>query len=329
MKSFLSILKITLLVALLIGVAIGYLFFRVWQKNERPTASDLKWSEEQIILGHQSTLDLTITAPWHRELTSASPGSYPNFLIPLPDEATLTRGSLNLSGQRDWKLSVPFVATDTKPVEGLTSSFPVKSTKRISPNSVNVTLPNLSIILPEDVPTEPNSPGQFLTEDKPKEDPKTNPVDDPKKSPWLWALLALFLIPLIIYFLKRTGVIKTTPPWEKALARLDQLNPNTEPVTFYSKLTDILKQYTSDRYSVRGRSKTSAEFIQIVRNHPDIPNNKIEDLPAFARLADSVKFADHIPHATEAPKSLELIRSFVNDTTPAPDPESQPSPKNA
>jgi len=322
MKSFFSILKIILLVVLLVGLAFGYLFFRVWQKNERPTASNISWGDQEILLGHQSTLNFTITTPWHRELVTASPSAYPDFLVPLPDKATLVRRGLNFSGEREWVLSVPFVATDIKSIDGLTATFPVKSTKRISPNSVTVALPELKIISPSGIPEEPHNPQSFLTEEKPPEEPSVVSENESKKSPWLWAFLALLLIPLVIYVLKRTGVIKSTPPWEKALSKLDQLDTKAEPVAFYSKLTDILKQYTSERYSVRARAKTSAEFIRTLEDLPHVPDQYLTELPSFAKLADAVKFADHVPHATEAPKSLELLRSFVNATTPEPNSDS-------
>ena len=318
MKAFFTILKFALLAALLIGLAFGYIFFRVWQKNERPTIESNSWDKEQILLGHDATLRVSITAPWHREITRPTPFAHPEFLAPVPGEATIKKGSLNLKGKRTWELRVPFVATDTKSLKGLTATFPLKTPKRISPNSVTLTLPPLSIVTPDEIPENPHNPEAFLTEEKPKEKPKKNSEEKAETKRWYWVLAALLFIPAIIYLLRRTGVLKTTPPWEKALSKLDQLDPTTQPVTFYSKLTDILKQYTSERFSVRGRSKTSAEFIQILRNHPQIPKDNLDDLSSFANLADAVKFADHTPNDTEAQTSLDLIRSFVTATTPEP-----------
>ena len=322
MKPTLTILKFVLLAALLIGLAIGFLFFRVWQKNERPTLTETAWQNDQVTLGHDVILDLTISAPWHRDITTPSPNTYPPFLTPVPNKATLTKGALSLSGLRSWNLQVAFVATDTKSLNGLTASFPVKSTKRISPNSVTFPLPPLTIIAPSQLPETPHNPQDFLTEDKPKPEPQIAAKNEAGTSPWLWALLSLLLIPVVIVLLKRTGVLKTTPPWEKALKKLDQLDPQAQPTAFYSKLTDILKQYTSERFSVRARSKTSAEFIQIFRNHPQLPTDNLDDLSAFANLADAVKFADHIPPGTQSATSRELIRAFVNSTIPQPSSDS-------
>ncbi len=318
MKSFLTALKFTLLAILLIGLAFGFIFFRVWQKNERPEITESSWTESEILLGHSSTLELTIQAPWHRNIRSASPLNHPDFLLPVTDKAIFTKGSLSLLGNRNWTLSIPFVATDAKPIKGLTASFPIETTKRISPNSVNLALPPLTIILPEEIPETPRDPDAFLTEDEPKDIVKVDPQATTDWEKWRWPLLAILIIP-VIYLLKLSGIIKTTPPWEKALGKLDQLDPQTQPVSFYSKLTDILKQYTSERYSVRASAKTSAEFLQILRNHPRIPNEFLNELVSFAHLADDVKFADHTPDSAEASKSLTLVRSFVKSTTPDPD----------
>ena len=323
MKTFLPVLKFTLLAALLIGLTFGYLFFRVWQKNESPTLAKSSWSATDVLLGHAATLTLKVDAPWHREIEDAAPFSHPDFLAPVPDKATVTKGALSFTGTRTWTLTVPFVATDTKSLEGLTATFPIKSTKRISPTSITATLPALTITTPNALPETPRIPETFLTESKPPEDPAAQADSDKPTRTWLWVLLALLLIPVIIYSLKRAGLIKTTPPWEKALGSLAKLDPTTEPIAFYSKLTDILRQYTADRFNVRARSKTSAEFLAVLRNHPQIPKQDLDQLTSFANLADAVKFADHLPDPTKAPQSLELIRTFVTNTTPVQEEKEQ------
>jgi len=316
MKSFLTILKYTALTILLVAMVFGFLFFRTWQKNDRPTVLESRWDKTEILLGHSSSLNLTIKVPWHRELINARPSASPDFLAPVSRLGTIEKGALNLTGQRTWYLSMPFVATDTKSLDGLTASFPIKATKRISPTTVNVELPPLAIILPTDLPDAPQNPEIFLTEDEPDR-LTTATILGPKRKPWWpWALGAVALALLIFYLLRRTGVIKSTPAWEKALGRLDKLPTDTPPAIFFSKLTDILKGYTSDRYSVRARAKTSAEFIQVLQELPAIPNEYLTELPPFARLADGVKFADQIPAEGEASRSLELVRSFVKATIP-------------
>ena len=317
MKSWFTVLKIALLAVFLLGVTLGYLFFRVWQKNERPKVVSSSWTKTEILLGHASTLILEIETPWHRKVIPF-PQSHPESLVPVLDQAELVEGSLNPLGTKNWTIRIPFVATNTTDLQSATASFPLKKTKRISPTTINLNLPPLRIITPEKIPENPRIPEGFLTEQEPKKilleepGPPENHINR-----WIWALGIFALIILVVYLLKRSGIIKTTPPWEKALANLSKLDPQDSPVSFYSKLTDILKKYTSERFSFRGRSKTSAEFLQILKNHSLIPNQHLGQLESFAHLSDQVKFADHIPDSEKAPESLELIKTFVNDTTPS------------
>lgn len=317
MKSLFTVLKIALLAVFLLGVTLGYLFFRVWQKNERPKVVSSSWTKTEILLGHASTLTLKIETPWHRKVIPF-PQTHPESLVPVLDQAELVEGSLSPLGTKNWTIRIPFVATNITDLESATASFPLKKTKRISPTTINLNLPPLRIITPEKIPENPRIPEDFLTEQEPKKILLEEP-GPPKNhiNRWIWALGVFALIILVVYLLKRSGIIKTTPPWEKALANLSKLDPQDSPVSFYSKLTDILKKYTSERFSFRGRSKTSAEFLQILKNHSLIPNQHLGQLESFAHLSDQVKFADHVPDSEKAPESLELIKTFVNDTTPS------------
>lgn len=317
MKSLFTVLKIALLAVFLLGVTLGYLFFRVWQKNERPKVVSSSWTKTEILLGHASTLTLEIETPWHRKVIPF-PQTHPESLVPVLDQAELVEGSLSPLGTKNWTIRIPFVATNITDLESATASFPLKKTKRISPTTINLNLPPLRIITPEKIPENPRIPEDFLTEQEPKKILLEEP-GPPKNhiNRWIWALGVFVLIILVVYLLKRSGIIKTTPPWEKALANLSKLDPQDSPVSFYSKLTDILKKYTSERFSFRGRSKTSAEFLQILKNHSLIPNQHLGQLESFAHLSDQVKFADHIPDSEKAPESLELIKTFINDTTPS------------
>jgi len=134
MKSFFTVLKITLLVVFLLGLTFGYLFFRVWQKNERPKVVSSSWTETEILLGHASNLTLEIEMPWHRKVIPF-PQSYPESLIPVLNEAELTEGSLSPLGTKIWTIRIPFVATNTTDLKSATASFPLKKTKRISPST--------------------------------------------------------------------------------------------------------------------------------------------------------------------------------------------------
>ncbi len=320
MKLSLNILKYLLLAVLVVAIGFGYLFFRVWQKNERPTITSLKWNQPEVTLAHGVQLTVKITAPWHREISTASPTSLPPALTPLPNQGKIKRGKLQLNGKRNWTLTIPIVTTKPEQIEGEAITFPIKSTKRISPNYTSASLPALKINLPEEIPNYPNTPSDFLGEQPPPPPPEESPSSAPESrglSAWWFALVPVAGL-ITFFLLRRFGIIKTTPAWVKALEKLDNLKTESPPKVFYSALTDILKEYVSGRYSVRARTKTTSEFLETIQEFSDIPAQQLQNLPQFAHLADEVKFADLIPDSENAPKSIDLIRSFINSTTPDP-----------
>jgi hypothetical protein len=200
MKSWFTVLKIALLAVFLLGVTLGYLFFRVWQKNERPKVVSSSWTKTEILLGHASTLTLEIETPWHRKVIPF-PQSHPESLVPVLDQAELVEGSLNPLGTKNWTIRIPFVATNTTDLQSATASFPLKKTKRISPTTINLNLPPLRIITPEKIPENPRIPEGFLTEQEPRKILLEEP-DPPKNhiNRWIWALGVFALIILVGLF---------------------------------------------------------------------------------------------------------------------------------
>jgi len=325
MKSFLKILKYLLLTVLIVGLIFAVIFFRVWQSNERPTLVKATWDESEVLLGHSRDLSITISAPWHREVITARPVGHPDFLLPVKEKYLFAKGGLDFSGHRLWHYRIPLVATDTTSTEGKTITLPIKRTGRIGPNSVTIPLPELTINLPGSIPPDPENPQEFLNEEPPPSEEVTDSVIPESQSSY-WPIIAIILVlaGAIVFLIRRQKAVDTTPPWERALSKLDQLAPNdTAPEKFFSQLTDILKQYTAERYLVPARAKTSSEFIRDLKRLSDIPDEHLDKLPPLARLADGVKFAGATPDNDEAPRSQELVRSFVVDTTPKPDSESE------
>ena len=325
MTAVLKIVKYLLLTVLIVGMVFAFIFFRVWQKNERPTVVSASWDQSEVMLGHSRSLSVTIRAPWHREITTARPVGHPDFLPPVKNQHQFVKGDLDLTGHRLWHYSIPFVATDTESLEGRTVTLPVSNrSKRVGPNSVTIPVPELTINVPGTIPADPTNPQDFLNEDPPPEDQVAGVVI-PDGKRLFWPILAAILVTLaIIYFVVREKIAQAaTPPWERALDKLDKLAPdNVAPEKFFSQLTDILKQYTAERYLVPARAKTSSEFIRDLKKLSDIPDEHLDKLPPLARLADGVKFAGLTPEEEDAPRSHDLVRSFVVDTTPQPTTES-------
>lgn len=316
MKSPLSVLKYLLLALFLLGIVFGFIFFRVWQENERPTATEISWTKSEILLGQSNLLEMEISAPWHRSFTNPKPLGSAEGLVTVTQDIEVQKGSLKPNGHRTWTVRLPFVPVQPGLLEGRSISLPIARTDRISPTTVNATLPPLQVQLPENLPENLNDPQKFLTTAPPETISDRDSSSSARSYWWLWVLIALAILGLIFLFLKKTGLIQTTPPWEKALARLDKVSATAPPKTTYTKLSDILRDYVSDRYDLRARTKTTTEFLNTIKFSPDFPSDHLNELTAFANFSDEVKFADQIPEEGQADKSIQMLREFVRSTIP-------------
>lgn len=318
MKAFWNITKFILLAALLIGAFFGYRFFNIWRENDRPVVRSVAWEKSETSLGGSATLLVTLQVPWHRELLTATPSSHPDTLLPVSRNAIFKKGKLTLSGAREWKLRIPFVATDTELLEGQAISIRLKQQKRVSPGSVNVPLPNLAVTTPKEVPRDPINPKNFLQpEEPPLPQTKNTAFTEENSFPWWMIALALLLIIVVtIFALKKATQTEATPPWERALGKLDRLDITQNPTSVVASLTDILKDYTSERYNIAANTKTTSEYLAVVKTIPDLTADEITELPWLARLADAAKFAGRAPGEETPPRALNIVREFVENTTP-------------
>jgi len=317
MKRYLPALKITALVLLLAGVTVGYFFFSTWQKNARPEVIETRWENSSVTLGHSAFLHVTLKAPWHRELLAKPPANTPSFLAPLPEGATLVRGRAGFTGKRRWQVTVPVVPTDNKTVEGLSLNLRLKPSNRPSSNSVTVPLPALEILIPGNLPKLVNNPLTFLTDETEKTETRS-PVMTQEGLPWIFIIaIALALGAMVFFYLRnQTGRLPLLA-WERALGDLTDLESSgLEPDAFFSRLTDILKSYTSERFNIQASAQTSSEFLRSVENLEEMAEVKAMDLPWLARLADEVKFAGADPQEKEPADALSLVRRFITQTKP-------------
>ncbi len=319
MNQSLKIIKIIGLVLFLVGATIAFLFFRAWQSNQRPEMVTSSWENELTTIGHVNTLHATLRVPWHRELLSAEPRSHPSFLPPVPDKAVLKRDRLSLNGYRQWTVTIPLVPTDAKSVQGLTLSLPLRSIKRPSSNSVSITLPDLEITTPGNLPKIVSNPREFAKEDLATAE---EPVSDTQKgSPWLLIVLVLLALGSIIFiYLRSVTKHAHTNAWEEALQKISLLEKEKDltPDNFFSRLTDILKSYTGQRFHIPATTKTSSEFLASVYGLEDVPEIETMELPWLSRLADDIKFAGISPAQKDPAEALALVRNFITKTKPAP-----------
>ncbi len=96
------------------------------------------------------------------------------------------------------------------------------------------------------------------------------------------------------------------PPHQKALARLDALDPTMPAREFFGELSDIVRDYLAGRYGIPAPRMTSSEVAKMGTSRTEV-QTAADWLGAW----DLFKFARLHPREGEAGASLALVRSWV------------------
>lgn len=153
--------------------------------------------------------------------------------------------------------------------------------------------------------------------------------------PWLVYLLLAALIGFLIYryiqyrrgkreyFLFKPKPQK--PAWQLALEaieelRLQKLWQSGQTKEYYSRLTDIFRDYLKGQFGIDAPEMVSQEILDALRKNRFEPL-LIEESRRMLETADLVKFARFEPLADENDFALDFCRRFVEMTMPAPEPQ--------
>lgn len=152
---------------------------------------------------------------------------------------------------------------------------------------------------------------------------------------WLWMLL-IAAIAAAVYFgrkYRRTGKFITLPekpqpkPWTVALQRLDSLKEknlweNGMEKEYFTDLTDILRDYLSQRFGINAMEMTSRQIMQTLADQQDV-REKRDYMRKILDIADFVKFAKVRPLPADNVAAFDNAVNFVKETVPAePEPSS-------
>ena len=154
---------------------------------------------------------------------------------------------------------------------------------------------------------------------------------------WIFAgmLFLLLLVGAIIflvlrkkkkgYFFKPPVVL---PPHVRAIEALDKLKEEKiwqhgREKEFYTKITDVLRRYLSERFGINAMEMTSGEILNEMRKFSD-SESVYENLKQILSTSDLVKFAKYKPYIDENDLSMVNAYFFVNQTRePDPIPEKE------
>ena len=109
---------------------------------------------------------------------------------------------------------------------------------------------------------------------------------------------------------------KPQTPHQEAMGKIEEIRHETtqteDPKTYYTRLTDILRQYIRRRYGFNAMEMTSAEIISKMEEMDD--GTGWNDLQQLFTTADLVKFAKYSPLINENDQNLLNAIDFINRT---------------
>lgn len=170
------------------------------------------------------------------------------------------------------------------------------------------------------------------------EDTRTEGLRDvkgPEALPLEWTWIVLMVLGCLLcaaglfgFFWNRRRTHRPEPveerkllPWEKALSELrvlaasDDLSRNRFD-SFYSRLSEIVRVYFEERFSIRAPEMTSEEFLHSLQASRDLSDDQKDVLKEFCHMADMVKFARFAPRRDEAENALEFAVHLIEETRP-------------
>ena len=145
---------------------------------------------------------------------------------------------------------------------------------------------------------------------------------------WLILLIILFIGAGIYSYFKwfKKGEMplkkkeKIIPPYDEAMMKLTQLKAehlweSGQDKEYFTRLTDILRNYIDRRFSINAMEMTTGQIIDVLRiNEETMPVN--EQLNKILEMADFVKFAKMRPLPEDNEVAYQRAINFVNETKP-------------
>lgn len=166
-------------------------------------------------------------------------------------------------------------------------------------------------------------------------DPGKVPLTASEIIPWILIMLAiagaLWLIFRLIKRFKKEkhGELKpviTEPAHVIAFRELEKLRDEKlwqrgEVKPYYSRLTEIIRQYIMNRYSVPALEMTTIETLNALLNNGIKEDESYRKLRTILTGGDLVKFAKYQPEPSENELHFEYAWDYVKSTIPAIQPE--------
>ena len=142
-------------------------------------------------------------------------------------------------------------------------------------------------------------------------------------------MLGVVILGLVAILIVRhhQTLAQTTPelPWDRARRRLNQLRSlirsaanNQELYNGFAELSDIIREYLEERFSLPATRQTTDEFMATLGNYR-LPLSVVQrqNLRDFLNSADLVKFAKAAPDPVLLENAVNKADELVVSTEPA------------
>lgn len=121
--------------------------------------------------------------------------------------------------------------------------------------------------------------------------------------------------------IRRARIDETSvlPSWDLALKRLEDLKQKNLPALgqikeYYTLLSDIVRRYLEDRFSIRAPEMTTPEFLWHLRDARELTADHKRLLTDFLQSCDMVKFAKYGPTLREMEESFLSAKKLIEET---------------
>lgn len=140
---------------------------------------------------------------------------------------------------------------------------------------------------------------------------------------WGFALILTltFLLVLLAWLRKRNRFRREVPlpPDRWALREIDRIEktltpPQSEAETYHTQISFVVRRYLAERFGLRTLQQTTVEFLEAIRQVPQLPAEEQALLTELFKRCDLAKFARAGTSPEECQRTAELARDLVRHT---------------
>ena len=132
-------------------------------------------------------------------------------------------------------------------------------------------------------------------------------------------LAFLALVGLLFWFTRRKRPAPVLTARERALAALRELRgeaSEADPYDFGVRVSDALRTYIRDQHGLDAVTRTSVEFLEVLRDNAAFSNNEKAAISEFLESVDLLKYARQAAGADEIQVLLQIAERVVRGESP-------------